>query len=67
MRPQPAKMAIVARGETQKHVAAQIGYRLATLNLALNGQEKASRPLRQKLSEYLGIPADDLFVDEDKK
>ena len=61
----PAKLAIVARGETQTHVARAIGYRLATLNQALNGEARASGPLKAKLAEYLGLPAGDLFDEDD--
>jgi transcriptional regulator with XRE-family HTH domain len=62
---QPAKLAIVAAGLTQTGVARALNYRLQTLNAALNGEIRASGPLRAKLAAYLGMPESALFDDDE--
>lgn len=65
-RVQPAKLLIVARGDSQTNVAKVLPCRRATLCAVLNGTERASAPLRAKLAAYLGVPAEDLFVEDEQ-
>jgi hypothetical protein len=64
--PHPAKAIIVARGERQTDVAAAVGYTPGSLNLVLNRRVASWPAIRARLSEYLGLPESELFLNDDE-
>jgi transcriptional regulator with XRE-family HTH domain len=64
--PHPAKAVIVARGERQCDVADAVGIKPASLSLVLNRRVASWPAIRTRLSEYLGLPESELFLNDDE-
>jgi transcriptional regulator with XRE-family HTH domain len=62
--PQPAKAVLALRGLEQTRVADALDVSARWLGLVLNGKQRPSDELALKLSDYLGVPVEELFVDE---
>jgi transcriptional regulator with XRE-family HTH domain len=62
--PQPAKAVLALRGLEQTRVADAVDVSARWLGLVLNGKQRPSDELASKLSRYLGVPVEDLFVDD---
>jgi transcriptional regulator with XRE-family HTH domain len=62
--PQPAKLAIVARGETIKDAAEALGVSPGSLSMVLRGKVASWPALDQALSRHLGLPVDRLWRDD---
>ena len=54
-----------ASGMKRRFIAKHLGISLNYLNQVQYGQMPISKPLRKKLSEFLGIPQSKLFADLD--
>lgn len=61
--PHPVKVALAARGETQKHLAIAVGVTPGTLAQVVNGHHSSWPALRRRVAEYLGEPESVLFPD----
>jgi transcriptional regulator with XRE-family HTH domain len=60
----PAKAVLKERRLTIKGVAEEYGCNQLYLGRVLNRRDKPSPRLRQFLSTYLGLPEDELFLDD---
>lgn len=62
--PQPAKGVLVAIGQSQREVAEALGVNPHLFGRVLNCHTTPWPALRERLAEYLGLPAADLFWPE---
>lgn len=60
----PAVGVLAVRGISKRRIAEEYGGSECYLGRVLNGREPASDRFKQWLSDRLGMPVDDLFLDD---
>lgn len=65
-RPHPAKGELAVRRISNRQVAAALELSEQHTGRVLNGFERVSPRFRRKLSKSLGLPANELFHDDDE-